>query len=94
MAGDYSPRTVKFTDESIGPIAYAQTSTADNPPDDSVQVSIQKNGQEEYKKELQVKFFRKLTYTFFAIPSSPSDSTHPRDVDSVVVINSSLTIPM
>jgi len=93
LAGDYSPRTVQFTDESIGPIAYAQTSTADNPPDDSVQVSIQKNGQEEYKKELQVKFFRKLTYTFFAIPSSPSDSTHPRDVDSVVVINSSLTIP-
>ncbi len=93
LAGDYSPRTALFTNQTVGPIAYAQTSEAGNPPDDSVRVTIQNNGQDEYKKDLQVKFFRKLTYTFFAIPSSPSDSTHPKEVDSVVVINTSLTIP-
>lgn len=93
LAGDYSPRTAQFTNETVGPISYAQSSEANNPPDDSVKVTIQKNGQDEYKKDLQVKFFRELNYTFFAIPTSPSDSTHPKDVDSVIVINTSLTIP-
>ncbi|MFN3196466.1 MAG: hypothetical protein ACE364_10995 [Chlorobiota bacterium] len=93
LAGDYSPRSALFTNQVVGPITYAQSSEASNPPDDSVQVTIEKNGQAEYKKDLQVKFFRELNYTFFAIPTSPSDSTHPKDVDSVVVINTSLTIP-
>jgi hypothetical protein len=74
-------------------ISYAQSTEAYHPPEDSVSATVLKNGRSEYSPVKQLKFFRTLTYTFFALPTSPSDSLHPLAVDTLLGINTSLTIP-
>ena len=93
LAGDNQPRSLKMTEFVTPDIAYAQSSETFNPPDDSTFAMVIKGGNEEYGPEKQIKFFRNLTYTFFALPTSPSDSLHPLPVDTLIGINTSLTIP-
>lgn len=93
LAGDFAPRALQMTEDITIPLDYAQATETYNPPDDSTVVSVLKNGNKEYSPEKQLKFFRKLTYTFFALPTSPKDSLHPLAVDTLVGMNSSLTIP-
>ncbi len=93
LAGDNQSRSLRMTEYVTPEVAYAQSTETFNPPDDSTIATVLKSGRDEYSPEKQLKFFRKLTYTFFALPTSPSDSLHPLPVDTLIGINSSLTIP-
>lgn len=93
LAGDNQSRALRMTEYETPEIAYAQATETFNPPDDSTKATVLKGGSDEYSPEKQIKFFRKLTYTFFALPTSPGDSLHPLPVDTLIGINTSLTIP-
>lgn len=93
LAGDNQSRSLRMTEYETPEVAYGQATETFNPPDDSTKATVLKNGTDEYSPEKQIKFFRKLTYTFFALPTSPGDSLHPLPVDTLIGINTSLTIP-
>lgn len=93
LAGDFQSRSLRMNTEVSPEIAYAQTTEAYHPPEDSVTATVLKSGREEYSPTKLVRFFRKLSYTFFALPTSPADSLHPLAVDTLLGINTSLTIP-
>lgn len=93
LAGDFESRSLRMTDDETQVLAYAQATESYNPPDDSTKATVLKNGNEEYSPEKLLKFFRKLTYTYFALPTSPGDSLHPLPVDTLIGMNTSLTIP-
>jgi len=93
LAGDNQSRSLRMTEYETPEVAYAQATETFNPPDDSTKATVLKGGRDEYGPENQIKFFRKLTYTFFALPTAPGDSLHPLPVDTLIGMNSSLTIP-
>lgn len=93
LAGDYQSRSLRMTEDISAEIPFAQSTETYHPPDDSTKATVMKNGRDEYSPKKQIKFFRKLTYSFFALPTSPSDSLHPLAVDTLMGINTSLTIP-
>lgn len=94
LAGDNQSRSLRMTEYETPEVAYAQSTETFNPPDDSTKATVLKGGRDEYSPEKQIKFFRKLTYTFFALPTAPGDSLHPLPVDTLIGMNSSLTIPL
>lgn len=94
LAGDNQSRSLQMTEYETPEVAYGQSTETFHPPDDSTKATVLKGGRDEYSPEKQIKFFRKLTYTFFALPTSPGDSLHPLPVDTLIGMNSSLTIPL
>lgn len=94
LAGDNQSRSLRMTEYETPEVAYGQSTETFHPPDDSTKATVLKGGRDEYSPEKQIKFFRKLTYTFFALPTSPGDSLHPLPVDTLIGMNSSLTIPL
>ncbi len=93
LASDNQSRSLRMTEYETPEVAYGQSTETFNPPDDSAKATVLKGGRDEYSPSRQLKFFRKLTYTFFALPTAPGDSLHPLPVDTLIGINSSLTIP-
>ncbi|MFA7326271.1 MAG: hypothetical protein WC121_06370 [Candidatus Kapaibacterium sp.] len=94
LAGDNQSRSLRMTEYETPEVAYGQSTETFHPPDDSTKATVLKGGRDEYSPEKQIKFFRKLTYTFFALPTAPGDSLHPLPVDTLIGMNSSLTIPL
>src|SRR5690554_1455472 len=66
LAGDYETRSLRMTELVSAPVPYGQSTEVYNPPDDSTKAAVLKDGREEYTPFNQIKFFRNLTYTFFA----------------------------
>lgn len=94
LAGDNQSRSLRMTEYETPEVSYGQATETFHPPDDSTKATVLKNGRDEYSPAKQIKFFRKLTYTFFALPTAPGDSLHPLAVDTLIGINTSLTIPL
>jgi hypothetical protein len=89
LAGDKSPRELKFDDYTFGEIRYLSVSNAVSPPSDSVDLEIYKNNNLEFTQFRKQRFTRNLRYTHFILPSGAKDTTQ-RVVDTVISVATSI----
>jgi hypothetical protein len=92
LASDYNSRYLTF--DGMNPtnnVDYATSSVAFHPPSDSATLSI-RNSNSEYTLPRLIKFSRDVYYSFFALPSAMNSQNY-RNVDTIITLSTSLTMP-
>ncbi len=91
LAGDKKPRTFVMNGEyETAPVEYSRTSTAVNPPSDSIKAIVRIDGVDDYADTLVYRFSRNLTYSFVGLPSVDEDSTRGPLTSFAVLTTSSV----
>ncbi len=89
---DQKPRTFVMNEKyETAPVGYSSSSSAVNPPSDSVKATVRLNGVDEFADTLVYRFSRNLTYSFVGLPSIDGDSLQG-PITSFAVLTSSSVI--
>ena len=75
-------------------VPFMSCSDAVQPPADSSNPSILKNGVEEYRSPRKIRFTKDNNYTVFAFPSMPIDTIPYKAVDTVIVVSTLSALPL
>lgn len=92
LSGDFASIEMNVGETALGQINFQAVSNSINPPMDSVDLKVFRNNELILQPFRKQRFTRNLNYTFFIIPSGPKDSVQ-RQVDSILVLNSSIVKP-
>jgi len=92
LASDFQSRDLLFDGGNPLSAGYSQISGTVHPPADSSFLSISKSSIKEFAFNRITKFSRNINFTYFALPSPKGDSAY-KDVDTLIVLTTSLAMP-